>query len=488
MKNIKKSLILTAITLFLTAVFAAPSVVKAASMTPVRPNEKFEGKLESVITENYYSFRVDTSGFFTIDFKPLDVTANTGGGWKIELYDGVTGDALYTTFAKTAMTSPEFDFKKGTALYLKISAGGVIAPVGQKYSVRIHTANSTHWEQEKNDTVNTANALVGNQTYYGNLYSSTDVDYYKYTVAKDGYFNVCFRAADFTQNAGDGWNVTVYNARDNKELFSFNTSKATDYEYCNFKKGTKLLFKVSAGRQYNAPLYQKYSMKIREKASNYWEKENFVDSSVAWSKYRSSATKMVFKKNYAGNLYNAADTDLYKFNVAKNGYVTISFNPNDVASNLGGGYGVKIYDSNGKLIDLMAGVQNRSDKKYYFSKGTYYVEVAAGWKYNAPVNKTYKLSARYTAYTPKKVASVKASGTKVYWKRVSGATAYEVKYTTRSDLKGGKTVTTSGNSYKLTGLKKDKNYYVSVRPYKLTNTGKKVVGTWSRAVKVKAKK
>lgn len=77
---------------------------------------------------------------------------------------------------------------------------------------------------------------------------------------------------------------------------------------------------------------------------------------------------------------------------------------------------------------------------------------------------------------------------KVSWKKNSKATGYQIKYSTKASMAGAKTKTVKGVktiSRKLTGLKKGKTYYITVRAYK-TVKGKKYYSGWSKCVKVKA--
>ena len=92
---------------------------------------------------------------------------------------------------------------------------------------------------------------------------------------------------------------------------------------------------------------------------------------------------------------------------------------------------------------------------------------------------------------PAKVKKVKVTAKKkklkVSWKKVSGATGYEVQYATNNKFtKGKKTVTVKKNKVTLKKLKPKKKYFVKVRAYKLAN-GRKYFGKWSKVVKKKVK-
>ena len=77
----------------------------------------------------------------------------------------------------------------------------------------------------------------------------------------------------------------------------------------------------------------------------------------------------------------------------------------------------------------------------------------------------------------------------VSWKKVSGAKGYEIRYSTKSGMKGAKKIKASASKTKVTikKLKRNKKYYIQVRAYKKTNEGK-VYSNWSKKVKTKTKK
>ena len=96
-----------------------------------------------------------------------------------------------------------------------------------------------------------------------------------------------------------------------------------------------------------------------------------------------------------------------------------------------------------------------------------------------------------TVVKPAKVKAVKLTAKKkklnVSWKKVSGATGYEVMSATNNKFtKNKKTVTVKKNKVTLKKLKPKKKYFVKVRAYKLAN-GRKYFGKWSKVVKKKTK-
>lgn len=70
-------------------------------------------------------------------------------------------------------------------------------------------------------------------------------------------------------------------------------------------------------------------------------------------------------------------------------------------------------------------------------------------------------------------------------KNISG---YQIRYSTKSNMKSARTTRTTKLSKTLKKLKAKKKYYIQVRAYKTDSAGKKVYGAWSGKKKVKVKK
>ncbi len=111
-----------------------------------------------------------------------------------------------------------------------------------------------------------------------------------------------------------------------------------------------------------------------------------------------------------------------------------------------------------------------------------------------PVNKakiTPSKGKKLTASKPAKIKEVKLTAKKkklnVKWKKVSGATGYEVTYATNNKFtKNKKTVKVKKNKVTINKLKSKKKYYVKVRAYKKAN-GDINYGKWSKVIKKKTK-
>ena len=88
----------------------------------------------------------------------------------------------------------------------------------------------------------------------------------------------------------------------------------------------------------------------------------------------------------------------------------------------------------------------------------------------------------------KKAVSKKKKTAQITWKKVNGATGYEVRYSLKKNMKKSKTKSVKNvQKAVIKKLKAGKTYYIQVRAVK-TESGKKSVGKWSSVKKVKVKK
>ncbi len=183
-----------------------------------------------------------------------------------------------------------------------------------------------------------------------------------------------------------------------------------------------------------------------------------------------------------------------KVSAYANSYITLTWDKQD-ASN---GYEVYKYNSSSKKYELYKTITNANtntckvtglsaNKKYYFRVRTYQND--NGKKTYASFGSTVS---QYTSVAKPSLKSAKSSSKKkikASWAKVSGASGYQVMWSTYSNFSSNyktKSVTSKYLSKTVTTAQSKKYYYVRVRAYK-TVSGKKVYSPWSSTKKVKTK-
>lgn len=200
--------------------------------------------------------------------------------------------------------------------------------------------------------------------------------------------------------------------------------------------------------------------------------------------------------------------DVYKFVIPTKGEINIyteSEHNDCVNSNID----YAIYSVSNPDSALWSGERHNSDYDYSSARdvyygglqvslnaGTYYlVQTTYHWQDN---DYAYDITLKYTpSITSPKIKSLKRAkkAFTANWYKVSGATGYELQYSTNKSFKGSTTKTVkikkaSITSKKIKKLKKNKSYYVRVRSYKTMNiagTNKTYRSKWSPKKTVKTK-
>ena len=157
------------------------------------------------------------------------------------------------------------------------------------------------------------------------------------------------------------------------------------------------------------------------------------------------------------------------------------------------GYKVELLNSKGKVVKSATTTKTAYTFKSLSKLTTYKVRVTAYKTIDkkavySTVSTTITTSTSPTTVTLSKVTAGSKSATPA-WKKVSGASGYEVMYSTSSKFSSSKTATIKNGSSTKTTIKKltkGKKYYFKVRAYK-TVGNKKIYGAWSAVKNVKVK-
>ena len=137
-------------------------------------------------------------------------------------------------------------------------------------------------------------------------------------------------------------------------------------------------------------------------------------------------------------------------------------------------------DQIGKVTALKSGettIYATTDNLSYWTGCYVQVKKASTNSRNISVSKT----------VIKKVSALKKKKALIKYKKVKGASNYQVQYSMKKNFAGAKTKTAKGNSLKVSGLKVKKKYYFRVRVCAKVN-GKTYYSGWSKVKSVKAKK
>lgn len=188
-------------------------------------NKTYTGNLQGSRDVDYYSFNIPTQGVSQLTFSHASVNA---GVWDVEIRDAnnkqITGfwsEARDTSKKSYRLRLPCGDY------FIRISSS-IFNKVDYSLNMGFKEENGAY-EQEFNDTVESACGVGFNQLWIGNLQGYSDQDWYRFKLSSSGNLQIDFNhAATKTGN----WRIQLWD--DDHILTSFlsgekDTQKKSDY-------------------------------------------------------------------------------------------------------------------------------------------------------------------------------------------------------------------------------------------------------------------
>ncbi len=326
------SIILVAMMLFSTMTVS----VSAATYSESESNDSYstadtlssgntiKGELSSSSDIDYYKIATSSNGKLTIKFNHKHNSEN--GYWVVKTYyyTGSKYNVLSTNYIYLSdseiITLPSIGAVSGGTYYVSVDYGSNSTLIGYDYSVSASFSSTSYYEREMNNSYQTATTISSGYSYGGNMYSSDDIDYFKFTAPSNGSINVSFGHSHSSTNGY--WVVkTFYYSNGTYNLLS------TEYMYLSDNESIDLpaISAVSGGTYYVSVDYgsssdlvgYNYTVTADFNSSNYYERE--MNNSYQ------TATNISTGSSYSGCLYSYDDIDYYKLTASSKGEISLSF-------------------------------------------------------------------------------------------------------------------------------------------------------------------
>ncbi len=208
-------------------------------------------------------------------------------------------------------------------LEYRLAAGEYFLQPDDSSKIKINFVSeaSSSYEQEFNDTFDTANVIIPNNLYYGNSNYSysygSDIDYFKFSVSSIGSVYVEIMTSEGSQNY---LNIALYEEDEYynvTELFSYGGHST----YNNQKDFSKKV-RIAPGIYYikvEAQSNEDYQFKVvySQEASASYETEDNNTEDVA--------STMLPNTGYTGNIQSSEDVDYYKMTLSSQGKAKLRF-------------------------------------------------------------------------------------------------------------------------------------------------------------------
>lgn len=340
--------------------------------TPMELNKKYHGTLQDWFHDvDYYKFTLKSPGEVSIQMSLVP-----GSRWDVVL---VTEDGKYYT----SFTTDDSDYVTGTTnRVVGLPAGTYYVKISDRwnteyidYSLTIKYTQGDHFEKEFNNTITSANNIETNKYYRGTIQHSDDIDFYKFTLPKNGVVNVSVSEIPDTN-----WQVRLINRNGNEYLRFFTNNDEFANGMTSYKvglpKGEYFLVISHNIKTSNIP----YKFKVDFEETENWEKE--------FNNNISSANKIKLNERYYGILQNSNSKDYFYFVLQEKSTIKLNvYNGKE-------GWYYEIYDTNGnKKLDLRTDTSQsgtyptEKSATVVLEPGKYYLKV--DYFYSRAVGKEY---------------------------------------------------------------------------------------------------
>ncbi len=349
--------------------------------TELDVNTSYKASISKDSDVDWYKFTVKTAGYFNVDFQHESLTLNNSY-WRIYIYDStgvdpIDGDKDYWSVkGQSNAVLPTIGVAAGT-YYIKVTESVYYS--NADYDINLQFVGTNYAEKENNNTFEQATKLEVNNTYKGSISKSDDIDWYKFTVTKTGYFNVDFQH-ELPSLSHTYWQIYMYDSTATNSL-----DGNTGYWGIDESNAVLPTIGVAAGTYYikiTDSTYHSnvdYDINVRFTACEQTETENNGNNSAA--------DPIQLNKTYVGSLSSSKDIDWFEFYADTTG--TYALDLHHVLSTSSNTYWrVYLYDSS---LNYPTGI-----KSYWSAKGnaymqitdisltggTYYVKIDSGTYYN----------------------------------------------------------------------------------------------------------
>ncbi len=231
----------------------------------------------------------------------------------------------------------------------------------------VPTPGSGSREQEPNDTIVTANPVSLNTAITGNLYKTSDKDWFEFTLPSAGMVQLSF-GHEYVDLNSDCWRTYLYTA-ENKEIayFSWKGNATVTEQSCQIGLETGTYYVCVT----KSPAYRydvDYQLTVNFTASSTWETE-FNDTAA-------TADPMALNTKYSGSIMNSRDEDWYMFTLPTSETVQLVFG-NESVTTFGNNWRTTIYTIENKKVisNTWRGdaTTDRTSDECSLAAGTYYV-------------------------------------------------------------------------------------------------------------------
>lgn len=383
---------------------------KISAADNIGVNTEYTGSILNNDDIDYYKFTIDDDGYLAINLQH-DTIDSSSSYWKAIIYkeDGETV-MMNADFvgSKPNVTSTATGLEAGT-YYLKIISSSNQSSMDYIFNIK-YTADP-NFETELNNTMMTSDEIKLDTDYKGIISDSSDIDWYKFTVDKEGYLNLDFKH-DTIDSTSSYWSAYIYE-EDGTTLvnsMSFVGNKAlTSSSSMALTKGNYYIKFTNCS--YNTSNLE-YTFNLAMTESTEWETEDNDTKSKA------NAVELNTVSN--ASLMNESDVDWFKFTLDEQSVMNLEFG-HEMFENSNVYWDIYLYDADAStlLTSYSAKGDAETTKSYLIGllAGEYYIKVSKDSYYYSGSDYTIKVNSTPTVEWETELNDTKTTADNIDFKK-----------------------------------------------------------------------
>jgi len=337
----------------------------------IKLNTAIYGATSSSSDVDWYKFVIEEAGYITINFNH-DIVESSNEYWRMYILhsDAVTYYDNVNTYYGFKGNQNGSSCKMGVApgtYYIKINASSYSS---NTYNIKVNFTEATNWETEVNNTSSQADTIKPNAAINGTLFSSSDVDWYRFEVDERGYFVVDFEH-DLIDSTNKYWRIQIFHS----DAITYIDNTNVSWEVSGNENRSTCAIGVNPGVYYlkvyaSSHSSKQYSIKVAHTKATDWETE--INNSYT------QALNMNLGEKYNATMSSSSDVDWFKFTVNNNCKVSITFNHPELSST-NNSWIVYLYDTDAvtklQTTNIAGNVGSTATEYIDLDAGVYYVKV-----------------------------------------------------------------------------------------------------------------
>ena len=379
------------------SVFAVSEIESNDTMenaTVIEPNTEVTGKISSYSDKDFYAVILPEDGYISLDFEVSNryilseiLVVNIFSG-----YGSVSDRNIYWPIGRVdgenVLSTGVIGLRAGV-YYIYVGCGN--SGNNTEYKMNVSYTATEFCEIESNQTMHTSTEIELGESYKGSISDAEDEDWYCISIPENGYITVDF-SHELVNSSRVYWSMFIYEV-DGKTNIDGYVSDAPTCSYSGkmtesstqigLRAGTYYV-KITSGESYiyNQKEFTYYSNVAYDLKVNF-TKTDFIE--LEPNEEGKTATEIKLNEAYIGQIMRHSDEDWFKFDLPRDGYITVNFE-NKSASSTGD---VQLRICRGSRFSDINGYKknNGADSRYWsvnvnetayidqigLSAGTYYI-------------------------------------------------------------------------------------------------------------------